>query len=69
VKSNILVDARIKAGEGTSEPRLFDAMLGIALVLRLSHAQEILETQGIPQLFSYFKGIEQKAASNSPRPN
>lgn len=55
------LSSRIKAGEGTSEPRLFDAMLGIALVLRLSHAREVLETQGVPQLFAYFQGIEQKA--------
>lgn len=61
LKFQAQLSSRIKAGEGTVEPRLFDAMLGIALVLRLSHAREVLETQGIPQLLAYFQGIEQKA--------
>ncbi len=68
LKYRISLGQRIKFGEGTSEPRLFDAMLGIALILRLSHAREVLETQGVPQLFEYFCGIERKAqAGKAPK--
>lgn len=51
----------IKAGGGSFDSRLYDAMLTIAVSLRLSHAREILQTQGIPQLLRYCATLEAEA--------
>ncbi|MFX1563374.1 MAG: DEAD/DEAH box helicase [Promethearchaeota archaeon] len=51
----------LRQGRGAAEPRLYDAMLGIALTLRLSHALEVLQTQGVPQLLRYCTSLENQA--------
>jgi ERCC4-related helicase len=55
----------LRQGRGTAEPRLYDAMLGIALTLRLSYALEVLQTQGVPQLLRYCTSLETQA--NHPK--
>jgi len=58
----------LRGGRGAAEPRLYDAMLGIALALRLSHALEVIQTQGVPQLLLYFSSLEKQASDiKAPR--
>ncbi|MFX1476194.1 MAG: DEAD/DEAH box helicase, partial [Promethearchaeota archaeon] len=51
----------MKPSEGSVDPRLYRGLLGIALALRIFHAREILQTQGVPQLVRYFSELETKA--------
>lgn len=55
------ISLKLQAGQGTTDTRLYNGILGIALSLRLSHAREILQTQGIPQLFEYFQTLRMHA--------
>ena len=59
---------RVQSGEGAEEPRLYEGLLGLALALRLSHAREVLETQGVPQLLKYWRLLESQARqTGAPR--
>jgi ERCC4-related helicase len=51
----------MKSAERRIDPQLYDAMLSIGVCLRLSHAREILETQGISQLLRYYAMLEGQA--------
>ncbi len=51
----------IGPSKGQSDPRLYKGLLGIALALRIFHAREVLQTQGVPQLVRYFSELETKA--------
>jgi len=52
---------RVQSGEGVEEPRLYEGLLGTALALRLSHALEVLETQGAPQTLRYWLSLGSQA--------
>jgi len=52
---------RVGSYEGIEEPRIYEGLLGVALALRLSHAREVLETQGVSQLARYWFSLEKQA--------
>jgi Fanconi anemia group M protein len=58
----------IKPRDGLADPRLYRGLLGIALALRIFHAREVLQTQGVPQLVRYLSELETKAQQQKNAP-
>ncbi len=61
LKTQAQIFRMIKPRDGLADPRLYKSLLGIALALRIFHAREVLQTQGVPQLVRYFSEIETRA--------
>lgn len=62
-----LLQARIQRGEGAANPLLFRALSAQAAALKVGHALELAETQGVQALLSYVEKLtadESKAAKS-----
>ncbi|MCX6803587.1 MAG: helicase-related protein, partial [Candidatus Diapherotrites archaeon] len=52
---------------GQSQPSLFFAASKCACLLKVSHAEELIETQGIGALMSYFEKLEEEARTGKSK--
>ena len=50
------------ATRGKTQPSLYTAISKVAALLKVSHAQTLLETQGIPALNDYFERMKEKSS-------
>ncbi len=56
-------EIRAAIGSGSEDPSMFEASSVVAVIMKLNHAQEMAETQGLGALRSYFEKLTTEASS------